>query len=398
MIVVVGIGADGWDGLSGPGRTAIAAADAVIGSERQLAYLPDALPALRVPLPTRLVENLPPVLEKLTGLGVCVLASGDPMFYGIGSTLVRLLGPEAVEVVPHPGSVSLACARLKWRMEDVVVRSAVGRPLDRLRTDLAPGARLLVLSSGAQTPEQVCALLADAGYGASKVWVLEQLGGPRERIVAAFAGDLQAPSAGFDALNVVGIEAVADGAPLPRTGLPDEAFDHDGQLTKREIRAVTLARLAPLPGQLLWDVGGGAGSVGIEWMRAAAGSRAIAVERNPERADRIVRNAHRLGVPDLQVVVGEAPAALVGLPAPDAVFVGGGGSDPDLLELCFAALAPGGRLVVNAVTLQTEAVVIEHADRLGGDLTRLEIGRPVPLGRYTAWQQSHPVTQWTAVK
>lgn len=418
-LVVVGIGADGWDGLTGPARTAIALADAVIGSERQLAYLPEALPALRVPLPARPAEKLPPLLETLTGLRVCVLASGDPMFYGIGSTLVRIFGADAVEVVPHPGSVSLACARLRWSTEDVTVRSEVGRPLDLLRADLAPGARVLVLSSGAATPNAVCALLADAGYGASRVWVLEQLDGPGERIVAGTAADLKAPGGGFDPLNVVAVEAIASVPPLGRTGLPDEAFEHDGQLTKREIRVLTLARLVPLPRQLLWDVGGGAGSVGIEWMRAAPGAKAIAVERNADRAERICANASRLGAPDLQVIVGEAPAALAGLPAPDAVFVGGGGSDPALLECCWNALAPGGRMVVNAVTLQTEAVLVEHAGRLGGDLVRLEISRAVPLGhasearsparnepsddrasrwRRTGWHAAHPVTQWTVTK
>ncbi|MGQ0464438.1 MAG: precorrin-6y C5,15-methyltransferase (decarboxylating) subunit CbiE [Sporichthyaceae bacterium] len=397
-VLVVGIGADGWDGLSGPGRTAIASADAIVGSERQLAYLPDALPGLRVPLPKGLQQNLPPLLETFTGLQVCVLASGDPMFYGIGSTLVRLLGPDAVQIVQHPGSVSLACARLRWNQEDVLVRSAVGRPLDRLRSDLFPGARILVLSSGAATPDLVCELLAEAGYGASRLWVLEQLDGPAERIVAGSASDLKAPDGTFDALNVVAIEAVSTADPVARTGLPDEAFEHDGQLTKREIRSVTLARLVPLPGQLLWDVGGGAGSIGIEWMRAAPGARAVAVERNADRAQRIGRNATRLGVPELQVVVGEAPAALLGLPAPDAVFVGGGGSDPVVLQLCFDALQPGGRMVVNAVTLETEAVVIEHAARLGGDLVRLEISRAVPIGRFTGWQSAHPVTQWTVQK
>lgn len=398
MIVVVGIGADGWDGLTGPARTAIASADAVIGSDRQLAYLPGSLPALRVPLPTRPAEKLPTLLETLTGLRVCVLASGDPMFYGIGSTLVRLVGADAVEVVPHPGSVSLACARLRWSTEDVTVRSAVGRPLDRLRGDLAPGAQVLLLSAGVDTPEAVCTLLVDAGYGASRVWVLEQLDGPVERITAGTAQDLKAPAEGFDPLNVVALEAVAGVAPLGRTGLPDEAYEHDGQLTKREIRVLTLARLVPLPGQLLWDVGGGAGSVGIEWMRAAAGATAITVERNAERAERIGRNAARLGVPELRVLLGEAPTALAGLPAPDAVFVGGGGSDPALLQRCWSALTPGGRMVVNAVTLQTEAVVVEHAARLGGDLVRLEISRAVPLGQFSGWQAAHPVTQWTVTK
>jgi precorrin-6Y C5,15-methyltransferase (decarboxylating) len=401
VVTVVGIGADGWAGLAEPGRAALRSAEVVIGGPRQLGLLPDDLAAERVPLSTPLVEGLPGLLETHAGRAVGVLATGDPMHHGIGTTLVRLLGPAAVRVISHPGSIPLACARLGWSVEDVEVVSSVGRPLDRLRLVVATGARMLVLSSGAQTPEAVCALLRDVGFSASEVTVLEQIGGPNERRTSGRANTLGKPAGGFDPLNLVAIAAVPDPGtvPLPRTpGLPDEAYQHDGQITKREVRALTLARLAPRPGELLWDVGGGAGSIGIEWMRSARGAMAIAVEQRSDRAARITANATALGVPDLRVVLGRAPAALAGLPPPDAIFVGGGGSDPALLDACWAVLRPGGRLVANAVTLQTEAAVVARCGALGGDLVRLEISHAVALGRFTGWHAQHPVTQWTVTR
>jgi precorrin-6Y C5,15-methyltransferase (decarboxylating) len=395
---VVGIGADGWDGLTSAARAVLAGAEVVIGAERQLSYLPPDVPGERREWPLPLMANLPDLLASLAGRRICVLASGDPMHYGIGATVVRLLGPDAVRVIPHPSSMALACARLGWPTEGTRILSAVGRPVARLVGWLTPGQRLLILSAGPETPAAVAAALVAAGYGQSVLHVLEQLGGPAERrtehLAAALTGE-------FDALNIVAIHAVPDPGTrvLGRTpGLPDDAFEHDGQITKREVRALSLARLAPRPGELLWDIGGGSGSVSIEWMRASRATRAIAVERRTDRAERIARNALALGVPDLQVVPGAAPEALDGLPAPDAVFIGGGGSDRAVLDACWAALSPGGRLVVNAVTLETEAAVIARCAELGGDLVRLEISRAVPLGRFTGWQAAHPVTQWTVTK
>jgi precorrin-6Y C5,15-methyltransferase (decarboxylating) len=296
--------------------------------------------------------------------------------------------------------VSLACARLGWAVQDVEVVSTVGRSLERLRAVLRADRRIVVLSAGAETPAAVCALLAQHGFGASEVVVLEQLGGPAERVTVGTGTEPAFPADGYDPLNVIAINCAPAGAgPLPLVpGLPDDSYEHDGQITKREIRAVTLARLAPRPGELLWDVGGGAGSIAIEWLRASPETSAIAVERRADRAARIERNAQKFGVPDLRVVVGSAPEALSGLPAPDAVFVGGGGSDPAVIEACWAALRSGGRLVVNAVTLQTEAAMVARCAQLGGDLTRLEISRAVGLGSFTGWRPQHPVTQWAATK
>jgi precorrin-6B C5,15-methyltransferase / cobalt-precorrin-6B C5,C15-methyltransferase len=394
VVTVVGVGADGWAGLGEPAREAIAAADVLFGSERQLGLIPPADQS-RVPWPAHLTAALPDLLDLHSGRVRCVLASGDPMFYGIGATLIRLLGVDRVRVLPHPSSVSLACARLGWPVQETAVISAVGRPLARLNRELAPGRRLLVLSADAATPADVAALLVERGYGGSALVVLEELGGPGERRHTGTA-------AGWDAavgpLNVVAVSCAADGPALATlAGLPDEAYEHDGQLTKREVRAVTLAALAPVPGELLWDVGAGSGSIAIEWLRAG-GTRAIAVERDSTRAARLTANAERLGVPELVTVVGAAPVALAGLDAPDAVFVGGGLTAPGLLAACWAALRPGGRLVANAVTVESERVLAEAYAGYGGELSRIAVSRAAPVGGFTGWRAMMPVTQWTARK
>ncbi|HUR75162.1 MAG TPA: precorrin-6y C5,15-methyltransferase (decarboxylating) subunit CbiE [Sporichthya sp.] len=401
QVTVVGIGADGWDGLAATSQAALRAAEVVVGGKRHLGYLPAEVGAERLPLPSPLLPALPGLLETHAGRRLCLLASGDPMFYGIGATLAREAPSVRLRVLPHPSSAALACAKLGWPLEDVEVLSAVGRPLAAVRALLAPGRRLLVLSAGAGTPAELAGMLVEAGYGPSRLAVLSRLGGADQAVVTGTAASWDAAPGSYDALNLVAVACgSADGVP-PRSrvpGLPDEAYEHDGQLTKREVRAVTLARLGPLPGQLLWDVGGGAGSIGIEWMRAERSARAVAIEERPDRAERIVANAAALGVPDLHVVTGAAPDALKDLPEPDAVFVGGGAGDPGVLEACWDALKPGGRLVVNAVTLQTEALVLARQAELGGDLVKLAISRTAPVGGFTVWRPQPPVTQWTVTK
>jgi len=398
-LTVVGIGADGWAGLTDAGRAALVAAEAVLGSRRQLDLLPAAVAADRVGWPSPLAPALPGILADHAGRKVCVLASGDPMLHGIGATLVRLVGPDRVRVLPHPSSVALACARLGWPADAVEVVALVGRPVETLHPAVQPGRRIVVLSTDAGSPAAVAGLLTTRRYGQSPLTVLEHLGGPAERVVTGTAAGWAHPPG--DPLNVVAVECRPDpDAPLlPTTpGLPDDAYEHDGQLTKREIRAVTLARLAPVPGQLLWDVGAGAGSVAIEWMRSHRTCRAVAVEHHPDRAARIGRNAAALGVPGLEVVAGVAPAALDGLADPDAVFVGGAVTVPGVIDRCWAALRPGGRLVVNAVTVESENTVAGWQARVGGDLTRLAVSRAAPVGGFTAWKPMLPVTQWTVVK
>jgi len=398
-ITVVGIGADGWAGLADPARAVLHAAEVVLGGARQLDLVAGHTKAEPRPWPSPMLPALPGLLAELAGRTVCVLASGDPMLHGIGATLARVVGPDRLDVVPHPSSASLACARLGWALDGVEVVSAVARPLARVRRLLAPGVRLLVLSEDGATPAALAGLLVDAGYGASSMTVLAQLGGPGERRDDGTAREWAHPPG--DPLNLVAVECVADqDAPVrgEAPGLPDDAYDHDGQLTKREVRAVTLAHLAPRPGELLWDVGAGNGSIGIEWLRAHRTCRAVAVESHEERATRIATNAERLGVPHLRLVRGRAPLALTGLPAPDAVFVGGGITNPGVLDACWAALGPGGRLVANAVTLEAEAVLADGRARLGGELTRIAVARAAPVGGFTAWRPAMPVTIWSAAK
>jgi precorrin-6B C5,15-methyltransferase / cobalt-precorrin-6B C5,C15-methyltransferase len=393
-VTVAGIGADGWTGLSPRSQAAIEAADVVIGGPRQLALLPDSVAGLRIPLPSPLLPGLPELVASHAGAGLVVLASGDPMFYGIGSTLVRLLGAERVSVLPHPSSVSLAAARLGWPLDDVDVVSLVGRPLELLHPALQPGRRVLALTAETSAAATIRALLGARGFGGSPVTVLADLGGPAEAVGPA-DGQPHSP------LAIVAIECRLDpaGAPLPRSpGLPDDAFEEDGQITKREIRALALAALAPVPGQLLWDVGAGSGSIGIEWMRTHPASRAIAVEPRADRRDRIIRNAAALGAPGLAVVAGAAPEALAGLPRPDAVFIGGGVTVEGVVTACWDGLNAGGRLVANAVTIEGELALAGWHGRLGGSLTRIAVERAGPLGGFTTWRPALPVVQWSVRK
>ncbi|MGW1073771.1 precorrin-6y C5,15-methyltransferase (decarboxylating) subunit CbiE [Streptomyces sp. NPDC002537] len=399
-VTVVGIGADGWPGLAPTAREELRRAEVLIGGPRQLGLLPPECAGERVRWPSPLRPAVPGLLAEHAGRRVCVLASGDPMFFGIGTTLADVLGdPGRLRVLPHPSSVSYACARLGWPLDGTEVLSLVGRPLAALAAALHHGRRLLLLGAGAGTPAEVAAFLAARGFGPSRMTVLEQLGGEREHRAEGTADSWSRPPG--DALNVIAVDCRrAPGAPrLPLTpGLPDEVFEHDGQLTKRHVRAVTLAALAPAPGELLWDVGGGSGSIGIEWMRAHRSCRAVSVERDPVRAARVARNAEALGVPALRVVTGAAPAALAGLPVPDAVFIGGGLTAPGLLTACWEALPEGGRLVANTVTLESEALLTEWYRRHGGELTRLAVARAVPVGGFTGWRQAMPVTQWSVVR
>jgi precorrin-6Y C5,15-methyltransferase (decarboxylating) len=393
-VTVAGIGADGWAGLSPRSRAAIEQAGVVVGSPRQLALLPDSVAGRRIPLPSPLLPGLSELIDGLAGAGLVVLASGDPMFYGVGSTLVRLLGAARVTVLPHPSSVSLAAARLGWALDDVDLVSLVGRPLSLLQPALQPGRRVFALTAETSAAADIRALLGGRGFGASPVTVLADLAGPAEAVGPADGRP-------HSRLAIVAIECRLDpgAAPLPRSpGLPDDAFEQDGQITKREIRALALAALAPVPGQLLWDVGAGSGSIGIEWMRTHPASRAIAVEPRAERRDRIIRNAAALGVPGLVVVPGAAPGALAGLPRPDAVFIGGGVTVEGVAQACWDALDAGGRLVANAVTIEGELALADWHRRLGGSLTRIAVERADRLGSFTTWRPALPVVQWSVRK
>lgn len=391
-LTVVGIGEDGPAGLSPAARQAIERAEVLVGGARHLAMIEQSA-AERLPWSAPLHATLPAIAAR-RGQRVVVLASGDPMWFGIGATLAQTFSTE-MSVLPHTGAFSLAAARLGWPLADIATLSIHGRPLETLALHLAPDARLLVLAENRDSPRAVADHLVAHGWGPSRLIVLEHLAGTKER---RLDGTAEAwPHAPGTDLNVIGIVCAPGpkATVLPRVpGLPDYAFVHDGQLTKREARAATLAALAPLPRQVLWDVGAGSGSIGIEWMRAAEGATAMAIERDAARRDFIARNAAALGVPTLRIVAGDAPAALADLPAPDAVFIGGGLSTPRLVETCLEALKPGGRLVANAVTLESEAALISLQARHGGTLTRLAVSRAEPVGPFQGWRALMPVTQW----
>jgi precorrin-6Y C5,15-methyltransferase (decarboxylating) len=312
---------------------------------------------------------------------------------------MRHVDPQETVTVPGASAFSLAAARLGWSLPDTTLLSLHARALDLVRPHLQPGARLLALTSDGDGPAALARLLAATGFGASKLTVLEALGGPRERVRGTTAEGFDVGA--VDPLNTVAIEVAASSLArvLARAaGLPDALFEHDGQITKREIRAVTLSSLGPRRGELLWDIGAGSGSIAIEWMLADPSMRALAIEARADRAARIRRNAAAFGVPGLDVIEGAAPNALGGLPAPDAIFIGGGASDPGVLDAALAALRPGGRLVVNAVTLETEAVLIARHAALGGELIRIAVARADPVGGKTGWRPAMPVTQWAWVK
>ncbi|OLT44580.1 precorrin-6Y methyltransferase [Saccharomonospora sp. CUA-673] len=389
----MGIGADGWQALPATTRAELETCDVLLGGPRQLDLVPDG-PYEKRGWPSPLLPALDDVLAELEGRRVVVLASGDPLLSGIGGTLVRRLGADAVRIVPAVSSVTLARARLGWTAEETDVVSAVGRDGRRVLRALAPGRRVLVLSSDADTPAALARLLTEHGFGASTMTALENLGAADERRVDGTARTWDHEVA---PLNVVAITCAGEAYSLVG-GLPDEAFEHDGQLTKRDLRASALARLAPTPGQLLWDVGAGAGSVAVEWCRVHPANRAIAVESRPERAERIARNAGTLGVPDVRVVTGRAPDVLADLDTPDAVFVGGGVAGEGVLTTCWQALRPGGRLVAHGVTLEAEQALAARYAAHGGELTRISVERAAPLGGLTGWTPARAVTQWSATK
>jgi precorrin-6B C5,15-methyltransferase / cobalt-precorrin-6B C5,C15-methyltransferase len=390
MIVVIGIGADGMAGLDSASVDELRRASVVFGSPRQLDLLDDTVPAERRLWPSPMLPALAKLFDDLPG-DVHVLASGDPMMHGIGSTLIRLFGRDRVTVLPHVSSVALACARLGWSVQDTEVISLVTAGP---HTAIRQGGQAVVLSSDRSTPKTLAVMLNSYGRGDSELTVLEQLGGPGERRLDGIASDWATdPPADVDDLNVIAIRYLPD----ERVSvLPDDAFVHDGQITKQTIRAVTLAALAPRPGELLWDVGAGAGSIAVEWCRSAPGCTAVAFERDETRSVKLRLNIDAFGV--RAEIRGGAPGAFDGAPDPAAVFIGGGITQRGLVDACLDRLAVGGRLVANAVTVESEAVVAQCYRRHGGELRRFQHYRGEPLGTFTGWRPAMPVTQWVVTK
>lgn len=392
-LTVLGVGADGLDDLPPAAQALIGSAEVIAGGDRHLEMLTN-MTAARVRLQSP-IETALDALETHRGKRAVILASGDPLHYGIAATLLRRFAPGEMQVIPHHSAFTLASARMVWSRQSIATLSVHGRPLAALQRHIHPGAKLLVLAQDGETPAQVAKLLMARGFGPSRLVAFEHLGSPDELAIAATAETWTVPRTRD--LVTLAVECIAgpNAILLPSTpGLADDAFEHDGQLTKRETRAVTLSTLAPQPGEMLWDVGAGAGSIAIEWLRSGTAMPAVAIERDPVRAARIARNALALGAPELRVIEGTAPAAFEGLPAPDAIFLGGGVGAPGMIEACWTALKSGGRLVANAVTDKSALALERHRASYGGELTRLAVSRFETDG----WRELKPITQLRSFK
>ncbi|MGJ4906000.1 precorrin-6y C5,15-methyltransferase (decarboxylating) subunit CbiE [Bradyrhizobium sp. HKCCYLS2058] len=395
---IVGIGEDGVGGLSTSARRLIAQAALVVGGARHLELAAPLIAGERLAWPSPLKLAFDQIAAR-RGEPVVVLASGDPFNYGVGKQLMQRFAPAEMLCVPQPSAFSLAAARLGWPLQDVAQVTLHGRPLEGIIRHLAPGARILALAWDGSTAARLAALLTSRRMGRSRLTVLEAIGGPHERVRGA-------PADAFDLSDIhplttiaIEVDAEVDAPVIPLTaGLADDLFEHDGQLTKRDVRAVTLSALAPRPGELLWDVGLGSGAVAIEWLLRHGSLRAIGIEARQDRAGRAMRNALALGTPELKVVMGRAPAVLADLEAPDAVFIGGGISEMGVFEAVWSRLKPGGRLVANVVSLEGEARLSALFGQHGGELIRIAVSRIEPVGRMHGWRQAMPITQWRVTK
>ncbi len=400
---VVGIGDDGLIGLIPIAHSLLEQAEIIFGGKRHLAMLPATDTRKQLVWQSPFKESIDHIISH-RGQRVCVLASGDPMCFGVGSGLHQALldlgiNPSTEMItIPAPSAFSLACNRLGWTYQEIETVSLCGRDLQLIYPLIYPGAKILALSADRHTPAQIAQLLQERGCGEVQMTILEHLGGMQEQI---FSDQIKSwnKERSIANLHTIALECpdfISGYSRMP--GLPDDAFIHDGQLTKREIRAVTLSTLAPVPGQLLWDVGAGNGSISIEWLRSHPRNRAIAIEQHPQRLQNIAANAANLGVPNLQIISGQAPSALINLPAPDAIFIGGGLTIPSVFEACWNALKPGGKLVANGVTVETEQLIFQLQQQYGGKLDRIAIQRAESVGKFLGWKALSPVTQWFTSK
>jgi precorrin-6Y C5,15-methyltransferase (decarboxylating) len=396
-LTIIGMGEDGYEGLSATAKLVLKNTDVIVGSERLFSFLP-ALKAERQEWPqpfSAVVDQMKP----LRGRNTVILATGDPMNYGVARKLLEFIPFAEMTVIPHLSAFSHAASRMGWSLPDCDTLTLHGRDAANIESFIQPNAKLIVLTADASTIPEVARRLVARGFEKSSATVLENMGGERET-KSSFIADALSTRA-FSDLNTLAVQCVAgqNAKVWSRlAGLPDDAFIHDGQLTKREVRAATLAALSPAPDQHLWDIGAGCGSVGIEWMRSTRGCDAIAFESNDERLKMIAQNADRLGTPRLKIVAGQAPETLNGLPAPDAVFIGGGIGIPSVFETAWKKLKSGGRMVANVVTIEGEMHLYDLQEKHGGDLVRIEISNLTPIGPYRALKPRMAVTQWKAQK
>ncbi len=388
-LTIVGLGEDGPDGLSPASLRALHEAEIIMGAARHVALLPD-VSAQVITWPVPFSDGVP-VLMSHKGKRVVALASGDPFWHGAGSVLVKDLTADEWRTLPAPGTMSLAAAALGWPLEKTPTFGLHAAPFARLSPHLHNGVLLLATLRDGNAVGELADWLTQAGFAQSTLHILEALGGPRQRVrtcsLNAVPDDIQHPVC--VGLEVGGTEL---GMPLA-SGRPDALFENDGQITKRPVRALTLSALAPRAGEHLWDIGGGSGSIAIEWLLSGSQLSATTIEINETRAMRIAENAQNLGV-DLTVVTGAAPAVLEGLPHPDVVFIGGGISE-EMLDWLWSNLGHGTRLVANGVTLEAEILLAQWHAAKGGGLMRIELSESKPLGRKRGWKASYPIVQWS---
>ncbi|MCG8507644.1 MAG: precorrin-6y C5,15-methyltransferase (decarboxylating) subunit CbiE [Rhodospirillales bacterium] len=393
---VIGVGDNGWKSLSPEGREALETAEVVIGSERLFVRL-SGLRAECVQWPSPITE-VAEVIRTYHGRRVAVVATGDPLWYSVGSLIAKSFASEEVRFHPQLSSFQQAACHMGWALQEVACETIHGRPIELISPLLGDGQRLLLLGENSESPKRVAAFLRQNGFAASGITVLSHLGGVEESRAEGWAENWEQPVPSF---HVLAIECRASGPQKTEAGrvpgLSDDHYEHDGQITKREVRAVTLSKLRPMPGELLWDIGCGAGSVAIEWVRAAPGARAIGVDRDAERLGMARRNASRLGAVKLELIEGDAAEILSQSEDPDAVFFGGG-MTMEAIEKAHARLRPHGRLVCNAVTLESETLLANCHDRFGGEMCRIAIDTLSPIGSRRGWRPSMPVTQWSLSK
>lgn len=396
---VVGIGEDGMEGLAPAARALLESAEVIIGGARHH-HLSDKVKAERLSWPSPF-DAMIETIRAQKGKRVVILVTGDPLWYSVGARILRSIDPSEVVFHPQLSAFQLAACRLGWSLADLEAITAHGRPPELTIPYFHHGGRLLILTKDHTTPPQLARLLSARGFGPSRMIALVALGGAEEKRIEGTAAEWALSDPHIPDFHLLAVETVGEpGArPLPRIGLPDEAFVHDGKMTKREARALALAKLDPRRKQLLWDIGCGCGSVAIEWMRADRDMAAIGFEPDPERRSLAAENALALGAPRLELRDGEAPAILhaADLPRPDAVFIGGGVSIETIVT-CLSALKPFGRLVAHAVTLESEAALAAAQEEFGGELVRLSVARAEPVGSYRGWRPAMPVTQWSLLR
>ena len=396
-LTIVGMGEDGFEGLTATAKLALESAENIVGSQRLFALLPTSKSKRHIwpqPFSTFYEE-----IQSLKSQSTVLLATGDPMNFGVARKLFELVPRDEIVVIPHLSAFSLAAAQMGWSIPDCDCLTIHGRPAANVEAFIQADAKLLILTQDETSIAEVCRRLMARGFENSAVTVLENLAGKHERVTRFLANTI--PNQSWSPLNTLAVHCVpSDSAKIYSRvgGLPDDAFQHDGQLTKREVRAATLAALAPAPDQLLWDVGAGCGSVAIEWIRSTRGCEAIAIEYNADRCSMIAKNIDQLGTPRLKLIQGQAPSALENLPTPHAIFIGGGIGDPDVFETCWQALRSGGRLVANVVTLEGEMHLYDLQEKYRGELLRIDVSRLEAVGKFRALKPKMPVTQWRLIK